>query len=211
GVYLDFSAIPRDRMETRQPLLLRLLESKGLDLSKDYIVVSPAAHYVMGGLYTDTRCRTPVPGLLAAGECMGGVQGANRLGSVGFAEAVVFGAIAGEQAAREGREDPLPAAVLQSPRACLDEALEGLGQGAPRRGGHGPAMDRSGPSEGDGSAMDRSSPDGLEGPAGPADARALWNAIRRVLWSEAALERTGEGLARGWRQLQGIARAAREL
>jgi L-aspartate oxidase len=79
----------------------------GLDPSRDLVPVAPAAHYTMGGIVTDTRGRTGVPGLLAAGECArAGVHGANRLASNSLLEAVVFGRRAGRAATLAERPQP---------------------------------------------------------------------------------------------------------
>jgi len=63
--------------------------------------VAPAAHYFMGGIKVNTSGQSSVPGLYAAGQVLGGIHGANRLGSVSLAELFVFGYLAGEAAARE--------------------------------------------------------------------------------------------------------------
>jgi succinate dehydrogenase/fumarate reductase flavoprotein subunit len=61
--------------------------------------VAPIAHYHMGGVRADVRMATRVPGLFAAGEAVGGANGANRLSGNAITEALVFGAKAGESAA----------------------------------------------------------------------------------------------------------------
>ena len=66
------------------------------------LAVRPTAHFLMGGLRTDSSARTTIPGLYAAGETAGGVHGANRLGGNGLSEALVFGRIAGRHAAALG-------------------------------------------------------------------------------------------------------------
>ena len=69
--------------------------------------MTPAAHYVMGGVATDLHGRTTLPGLYAAGEAAGnGVHGANRLASNSLLEGLVFGARAAE--AMEGDAHPAP-------------------------------------------------------------------------------------------------------
>ena len=66
--------------------------------------VAPMAHHVMGGVSIDPWGATSVPGLFAAGEVVGGLHGANRLGGNALTEALVFGARAGERAASWARE-----------------------------------------------------------------------------------------------------------
>src|ERR1051325_10786813 len=66
----------------RFPLVTALCREANLDLATDPIPVSPAAHYLMGGVTTDLDARTTIPGLFAAGEtACTGVHGANRLAS----------------------------------------------------------------------------------------------------------------------------------
>jgi succinate dehydrogenase/fumarate reductase flavoprotein subunit len=80
------------------------LAANGIDLTRDCIEVSPIAHYHMGGVRVDTAMRTDVPGMLAAGEAVGGANGANRLSGNAITEALAFGRIAGAEAARQAAE-----------------------------------------------------------------------------------------------------------
>ena len=70
------------------------------------IEIKPGVHYTMGGVQNNERCQVsdkngkPIPGLYAAGEVTGGVHGANRLGGNSVADTVVFGRIAGREAAQ---------------------------------------------------------------------------------------------------------------
>ncbi len=91
-VYLDATAIPRDRLFVRFPSICRFLATYGLDPSRDRIPVTPAAHYMVGGVTTDLEGRTSLSGLYAAGEVAStGVHGANRLASNSLLEGLVFG------------------------------------------------------------------------------------------------------------------------
>src|SRR5262249_34371638 len=82
-----------DYVVRRFPTIAEMCRQVGLDLARDPIPVSPAAHYVMGGVHTDHWGRTSLPGLLAAGEvACTGVHGANRLASNSLLEGLVFGA-----------------------------------------------------------------------------------------------------------------------
>ena len=62
--------------------------------------VGPTAHYSMGGVAVDIKCRTKIRGLFAAGEVISQIHGANRLGGNSLLDTVVFGKIAGGEAAR---------------------------------------------------------------------------------------------------------------
>ena len=91
-VFLDATAIPRDRLFARFPSICRFLATYGLDPSRDLIPVTPAAHFMIGGVTTDLEGRTSVPGLYACGEVAStGVHGANRLASNSLLEGIVFG------------------------------------------------------------------------------------------------------------------------
>jgi len=97
-VFLDATGIPRDRFFARFPSVCRFLASYGLDPSRDWIPVTPVAHYMIGGVTTDLLGRTSLRGLYACGEVAStGVHGANRLASNSLLEGLVFG----ERVARE--------------------------------------------------------------------------------------------------------------
>jgi succinate dehydrogenase / fumarate reductase, flavoprotein subunit len=66
--------------------------------------VGPTAHYSMGGVVVDIKCRTKIRGLFAVGEVMGQIHGANRLGGNSLLDTIVFGKIAGGNAARLAKE-----------------------------------------------------------------------------------------------------------
>jgi L-aspartate oxidase len=96
-VYLDMTAKPKEFLEKRFPRIFATCAGYGLDLASDMAPVSPAAHFMMGGVKTDLWGRTSVPGLYAAGETAAtGVHGANRLASNSLLEGLVFGARAGD-------------------------------------------------------------------------------------------------------------------
>jgi len=91
-VYLSLAHLPAAAMRERFPLIAELCRRAGLDLSTDRLPVSPAAHYVMGGVATDLSGRASITGLYAAGEvACTGVHGANRLASNSLLEGLVFG------------------------------------------------------------------------------------------------------------------------
>ena len=92
-VYLTLAHLDAAFVRRRFPTIAAACEQAGLDLATDRVPVSPAAHYLMGGVETDLEGRTSVPALFAAGEvACTGVHGANRLASNSLLEGLVFGA-----------------------------------------------------------------------------------------------------------------------
>ena len=92
-VYLSLAHLDPVFVKQRFPTSAQACAQAGLDLAGDPIPVSPAAHYVMGGVDTDLDGATSLPGLFAAGEvACTGAHGANRLASNSLLEGLVFGA-----------------------------------------------------------------------------------------------------------------------
>ena len=117
GVWFDATGVPRESLETTYIDTLRRYAAAGADITREPMLVAPAPHTSLGGLVIDARCRvlkpdgSPIPGLFAAGEVTGGIHGLNRIGGNAGTEVLVFGRIAGENAAAEAirnlsRDDP---------------------------------------------------------------------------------------------------------
>ncbi len=125
GVWVDARHIPEKAMLESFGFARQLIAA-GIHPSRDFIEVVPAAHFTCGGVVIDEDCRTGVEGLYAVGEVTGGIHGANRLGATALTENVVFGQIAGRNAAAEamGREDGL----VRRPVGSFADSLERLGQ-----------------------------------------------------------------------------------
>ena len=99
GAYLSFEHCSEDQLRQAFGPVIDRLARNGIDLTRTAIEVSPIAHYHMGGVSADARMETEVPGLLVAGEAVGGANGANRLSGNAITEAFVFGRRAGRSAA----------------------------------------------------------------------------------------------------------------
>ncbi len=104
-VFLDMTHLNADYVTRRFPRICRTCRDLGIDITKEPIPVSPAAHYIMGGVKTDLWGATTIPGLFVAGEtACTGVHGANRLASNSLLEGLVYGERAGLAAARYARK-----------------------------------------------------------------------------------------------------------
>ncbi|MGA8896846.1 MAG: L-aspartate oxidase [Planktothrix agardhii] len=92
-VWLDLRSIPTEKIQYRFPNIIQVCQQWGVDILHEPIPVTPAAHYWMGGIVTNTQSQTSIPGLYAVGETAStGVHGANRLASNSLLECLVFGA-----------------------------------------------------------------------------------------------------------------------
>ncbi len=100
GAYLSFTHLSEQALREAFGPVIDRLHDNGIDLTAAPVEVAPIAHYHMGGIRVDERMRTDVQGLLAAGEAVGGSGGANRLSGNAISEALVFGEIAGREAAQ---------------------------------------------------------------------------------------------------------------
>ena len=98
GAYLSFMHVPAEQLQAAFGPVIERLAANGIDLTRQPVEVAPIAHYHMGGIAVDERMATGVPQLLAAGEAVGGANGANRLSGNAITEALVFGRRAGRTA-----------------------------------------------------------------------------------------------------------------
>ena len=100
GAYLSFQHVPDAELRLAFGPVIDRLAANGIDLTKQLVEVAPIAHYHMGGIRVDETMRSTIPGLYACGEAIGGANGANRLSGNAITEAFVFGARAGQSAAK---------------------------------------------------------------------------------------------------------------
>ena len=107
-VHLDLRHLGEKKLRERLPQIYELAEEfLGVDPARSPIPVLPAVHYTMGGIIADGQTASTLPGLYSAGECSSvGIHGANRLGSNSLTELLVFGKVAGVQAAAFARQAP---------------------------------------------------------------------------------------------------------
>lgn len=90
NVFLDATIIGKEKLLKRFPTIAKKCLSRGIDITKDYIPIAPAAHYFMGGIKTNIQGKTSIDGLYAIGEVAStGLHGANRLASNSLLECVV--------------------------------------------------------------------------------------------------------------------------
>jgi succinate dehydrogenase/fumarate reductase flavoprotein subunit len=101
GAYLSFQHCSEAALRAAFGPVIDRLAANNIDLTKTAVEVAPIAHYHMGGIAVDTQMRTGLPGLFAAGEAVGGANGANRLSGNAITEAFVFGRRAGRSAAAD--------------------------------------------------------------------------------------------------------------
>jgi len=126
---IDLTSVPEEELAAN-PFMRSFLRHLG---GRRVLEVLPACHHFMGGLLVDPRCRTGLQGLFACGEVVGGIHGANRLGGNALSDCLVFGAIAGREAAAFAREAEL-VADEEPAGEMLERARQGV-EDAPARTG----------------------------------------------------------------------------
>ena len=105
GAWLSFQHLPAATLQDAFGPVIERLAKNNIDLTQSAVEVSPIAHYHMGGIRVDEHMQTRVEGLFAAGEAVGGANGANRLSGNAISEALVFGERAGHFAALAVRKN----------------------------------------------------------------------------------------------------------
>lgn len=122
-VYLDVTHLGSNFVKRRFPTIYATCLRHDIDITEEWIPVSPSAHYMMGGVSTDINGATTVPGLFAAGEvACSGVHGANRLASNSLLEGLVFGMRAGVAAIAWAARCSIPNLTLHRERLKCGEA-----------------------------------------------------------------------------------------
>jgi succinate dehydrogenase / fumarate reductase, flavoprotein subunit len=130
GAYLSFEHCSEAELRAAFGPVIDRLAKNAIDLTKMAVEVAPIAHYHMGGVVADARMETEIPGLLVAGEAVGGANGANRLSGNAVTEALVFGRRAGRSAAeRVARMKAQPFRPLAAREALDLVAADGVADG----------------------------------------------------------------------------------
>ncbi len=132
-VYLDVTHLGETFLKERFPTIYSTCLRYDIDISEEWIPVSPSAHYFMGGVKTNLDGASNIPGLFVAGEAAcSGVHGANRLASNSLLEGLVFGLRAAEAAAHYAKTDsppksmPPPFCRKPSTREMFEQDVEKL-------------------------------------------------------------------------------------
>jgi L-aspartate oxidase len=189
-VFLDMTAFDEAFLRRRFPKIYSTCLGFGLDLARQPVPVSPAAHYIMGGVRTDLEGRTSLPGLYAAGEvACTGVHGANRLASNSLLEGLVFGARAGRAAAQD----------LATPHAAQDLAGPHAAQNF--------SAHASSSSTGDDGEDAARAPSREDLRRMGAAAEAVRKRVRRLMWERVGILRSRASLRRALAEFEQIARA----
>ena len=111
GIFMDATKVPMDVIQKQIPHVYKTCLHRGIDITRTPLEVAPGSHTWLGGLEVDIDGKTPVAGLLAAGETAGGIHGGNRIGGSALSASMVYGRRAGRKAAalvKEGRVDAIP-------------------------------------------------------------------------------------------------------
>lgn len=184
-VYLDMTKKSEEFLKKRFSHIYETCLSYGLDLASDLAPVCPAAHYMMGGVKTDLRGHTSLPGLYAAGETAAtGVHGANRLASNSLLEGLVFGAIAGQAMMKDAPAGKRKGQALPGGPAPLPDSLSAAQKDAAKNGLAAGATAKN------------------EAAKAPAAVCAVLTKIREVMWHDAGIMRSGKELAGAIKQLE---------
>lgn len=120
GAYLSFQHCSAEALREAFGPVIDKLADNDIDLTKMPVEVAPIAHYHMGGVPADARMTTEVPGLIVAGEAVGGANGANRLSGNAITEALVFGREAGRSAAERVKKQKLIALPAGAGAEAID-------------------------------------------------------------------------------------------
>jgi succinate dehydrogenase / fumarate reductase flavoprotein subunit len=138
GAYLDISWREPEQVKKKLPgMYHQFKELAAVDITVEKMEVGPTAHYVMGGIKVNPETQeTTVSRMFAAGEAATGLHGANRLGGNSLSDLIVFGKIAGENAASMAKDID---GFLDIDELQIEEAIKATLAPLNRKGGENPA------------------------------------------------------------------------
>ena len=117
GIWLDTPMIElkngEGTIEARIPAMMRMFGKYGIDIRREPILIYPTLHYQNGGIDIEPDGQSAIPGLLVAGEAVGGIHGRNRLMGNSLLDIIVFGRSAGKNAAALAKDTQLGSMTLE--------------------------------------------------------------------------------------------------
>ncbi len=130
SIYLDFRHLGEELIDAKLPSARKhALNGAGIDITRELLPITPAAHYTMGGIWCRTDTSSDIPNVFVCGECAySGVHGANRLGGNSLLEAAYFGRLAGMEsakAAKKGEFHPIDYALVAKESRYVENILDG--------------------------------------------------------------------------------------
>lgn len=179
NAFLDISHRDADWLRGRFPSIDAHLKKRGLDITKDMLPITPAAHYTCGGVTTDLEGCTNITGLFSAGEAARtGLHGGNRLASTSLLEGLVYGAAVADFVGRPEQGGEIHATMQEALMSEERILRESFIDRTSRRGE--PNSSRSRTKEGERN---------IEG------AQLLLQNLRRIMWDHVGVVRTPMGLS----------------
>lgn len=190
NVFLDITHRDSEWLKSRFPSINAHLQQRGLDITKDHLPITPAAHYTCGGVTTDLEGCTNIMGLFSAGEAARtGLHGGNRLASTSLLEGLVYGGAAGDFVGRP-EQGGLVHEILKETLHRSSETRDQIREWQ------------------DGKSLKKNSAEAENGKEG---SKELLKKVRRIMWDHVGVVRTPIGLTHAMSKLAEIKEEASDL
>ena len=118
GVYFDATGVRKETMYKQYSSYVLRYKDVGIDITSDMFEITPGPHTSLGGVKIDAQCRTSIDNIFAAGEIIGGLHGANRIGGNAGLETMVFGRQCGMSAAKHKPQNDID---VKKPKLLLPD------------------------------------------------------------------------------------------